>query len=137
MALPFSTAQKGELDFYSQTQEDHMLILKNICIFIFSITLLCLFVIILNKFGIRPLINLSFSALIYGLFAAYYFKTAKLFIVYLTIFYGCLLLISLDLKVIFMFIISIISYSLMKISMPELKRAPLESIMIKQRSYKN
>ena len=114
-----------------------MLILKNICIFIMSILLLCLFVIILNKVGIRPLINLSVCSLIYGFFAAYYFKSATLFIPLLIVFYGSLLSISLDLKVLLMFFLSLSIYFLMKISMPPLKKTNLDSIVIKRSSYKN
>ncbi len=87
-----------------------MYILKDVLVFSISAIALCLFIIFFNHIGIPPIFNLCLSAFIYGVFCAYCFHNTKFILSLLSIFYISILFMSLDSKVILMFLITLISY---------------------------
>lgn len=107
-----------------------MLIVKNIFVFLASIIALCLIVVILKNIGINDILNISISSFLFGLFITLYFKEMNICVPAFLIFYGFLFFLSMSVEVVLMLLISLLTFFIIKMMMPKLKRVNIQNIEI-------
>ena len=107
-----------------------MLFIKNTIVIISSIFVISLLIVIFNKFGMNKNFNLIFSALLYGLFATFYFKTYILSLITISAFYGTLFVFTYSFEVVGMLLLSCSVLVIVKIIMPRLKNENIEHFFL-------